>query len=255
MEVSEQSEKLTFNCPYENCDGSGLILNIELNTATMCKCYYDQIMDKKLQFANIPEEFKELTVNSFEIDCYSTDVNRSKAATAKKVAVNFIKNYNRFKDEGKGLYFYSEIKGSGKTRLMASIGNALIKTKRIGVKYITTIDLLNEIKKTFNKDSKITESDLINSIKEVEVLILDDVGVEDPSAWVKTTFYSILNGRMIGKKVTLFTSNSTIDELRHDDRIRNRIEKMAIPVHFPEESIRTKIAKSENEELQRLLLE
>lgn len=246
---------LTSSCPYGKCDGSGIILNAENNTATMCKCHYDQITNKKLQFANIPEEFIDLTVNSFEINVYSTEEYRAKAATAKKIAVNFIKNYERFKEEGKGLYFYSEIKGSGKTRLMASIGNALIKTKRIGVRYVTTIDLLNEIKRTFNKDSEMSESQLIDAIKEVEVLILDDVGVEDPSPWVKTTFYSILNGRMISKKVTLFTSNSTIGELRHDDRIRNRIEKMAIPVHFPEESIRSKLAKSENEELQRLLLE
>lgn len=255
MEVSNQLEKSISSCPYGKCDGSGIILDLEANTATMCKCYYDQIMNKKLEFANIPEEFRDLTVNSFDINVYSTEEFRVKSATAKKAAVNFIKNYEKFKEEGKGLYFYSEIKGSGKTRLMASIGNALIKTKRIGVKYVTTIDLLNEIKKTFNKDSNISESELLEAIKQVEVLILDDVGVEDPSAWVKTTFYSILNGRMISKKVTLFTSNSTIDELRHDDRIRNRIEKMAIPVHFPEESIRSKLAKSENEELQRLLLE
>lgn len=254
MEVSSQSEKLISNCPYGKCDGSGLIL-IDGDSGAICQCQYDRALENKLKFANIPEEFKELTVNSFDTVIYTKEDSIQKAIVAKKSAVNFIKNYDVFKSEGKGLYFYSEIKGSGKTRLMASIGNALLKTKRIGVKYITTIDLLGEIKKTYNKDSDLTESELLESIKQIEVLILDDVGVEDPSPWVKTTFYSILNGRMISKKVTLFTSNTTIDDLRHDDRIRNRIEKMAIPIHFPEESIRTKIAKSENEELQKLLLE
>ena len=254
MEQSKNQNKLISKCPYGKCDGSGLIL-IDGDTGAICQCQYDRALEHKLKFANIPEEFKELTVNSFDTGMYSKDDSIQKAIMAKKAAVNFIKNYEIFKKEGKGLYFYSEIKGSGKTRLAASIGNALVKTRKAGVKYITTIDLLDEIKKTWHKESDISSSELLEAIKEIEVLIMDDVGVEEPSPWVKTVFYSILNGRMISKKITIFTSNTTIDELKHDDRVRNRIEKMAIPIHFPEESVRTKIARSENEELQILLLE
>lgn len=255
MDQLKKSEKSTTKCPYNNCDGSGMILNSENNTATICKCYYDSIVDKKLEFANIPKEFEELTINSFRIDLYEKDESRQKAIVAKKMAANFIKNYETFQEEGKGLYLYSEVKGSGKTRMAASIGNALIKVKRVGVKYTTTLDLLSEIKKTFDKDSEVSESEIIESIKKVDVLILDDVGVENPTSWVKSIFYSILDGRMNNKKVTIFTSNLSMDQLQHDDRLKSRIEKMALPIEFPNESIRGKLAKSENEELQRLLLE
>lgn len=232
-----------------------MILNEKKNTAVLCRCYYDKIVDKKLEFANIPEEFEDLTINSFQIECYSTKEFRNRAAIAKKSAANLVKNYGTFKENGKGLYFYSYVKGSGKTRLAASLGNALMKVKRVGVKYTTTVDLLNEIKKTFHRDSEITESDLVDSIRKVDVLILDDVGVENPTPWVKTVFYSILDGRMDNHKVTIFTSNLAIDELNHDDRLRSRIEKMAIPIYLPDENIRSAIAKKENEELQKLLLE
>ena len=97
-----------------------------------------------------------------------------------------------------------------------SIGNALMKVKRKGVKYTTTIDLLDEIKKTFDKDSEVTESELIESIKKIDVLILDDVGVENPTPWVKTIFYSILDGRMDNNKITIFTSNMSMEELDHE---------------------------------------
>ena len=232
-----------------------MILNAETNTATMCKCYYDQIVNKKLEFANIPEVFKDLTINSFRTDLYERPESRQKAMVVKKMAANYVKNFETFQEEGKGLYLYSNIKGSGKTRMAISIGNALMKVKRVGVKYTTTLDLLDEIKKTFDKDSRVTESDLINSIRKIDVLILDDVGVENPTPWVKSIFYSILDGRMDNNKITIFTSNLSMDELQHDDRLKSRIEKMALPIEFPEESIREKIAKSENEELQRLLLE
>lgn len=232
-----------------------MILNAETNTATMCKCYYDQIVNKKLEFANIPEVFKDLTINSFRTDLYERPESRQKAMVVKKMAANYVKNFETFQEEGKGLYLYSNIKGSGKTRMAISIGNALMKVKRVGVKYTTTLDLLDEIKKTFDRDSEVTESELINSIKRIDVLILDDVGVENPTPWVKSIFYSILDGRMGNNKITIFTSNLSMDELQHDDRLKSRIEKMALPIEFPEESIRSKIAKSENEELQRLLLE
>jgi len=232
-----------------------MILDAETNTAILCKCYYDQIVDKKLAFANIPENFKDLTINSFRTDLYERPESRQKAMVVKKMAANYVKNFETFQGEGKGLYLYSNTKGSGKTRMAISIGNALIKVKRKGVKYITTIDLLDEIKKTFDKDSQLTESELIESIKKIDVLILDDVGVENPTPWVKTIFYSILDGRMDNNKITIFTSNLSVGELNHDDRLKSRIVKMAIPMEFPEEDIRSKIAKSENEELQRLLLE
>lgn len=253
MEQSKDREKSISNCPYGKCDGSGLIITNN-DWGGICQCQKDKAFNKKLAFANIPEEFRDLTINSFDTNLYSTQEFVNKATIAKKAAVNFIINFNDFKEQGKGLYFYNYIKGSGKTRLAASIGNALMKQYRADVRYTTTPDLIMEIKKTFHKDSDTTESDLIDSIRKVDVLILDDVGVEDPTPWVKTTFYSILNGRMISKKVTIFTSNSTIDDLKHDDRIRNRIERMAVPIEFPNESIRSKLAKEENEELQKLLL-
>lgn len=221
----------------------------------MCKCYYDAIVDKKLEFANIPEVFKDLTINSFRIDVYSKSESKSKAIVAKKMAANFIKNFETFQEEGKGLYLYGEVKGSGKTRMAISIGNAIMKVKRLGVKYTTTMDLLGEIKNTFNKDSRLTESELIDSIKKIDVLILDDIGVEDPTPWVKSIFYSILDGRMDNRKITIFTANLSMDELRHDGRLKSRIEKMALPIEFPAESIRSKMARTENEELQRLLLQ
>ena len=254
VQKNSKTLKSTSSCPYGNCDGSGMILNAETNTATMCKCYYDKIINKKLEFANIPEAFKDLTINSFSINIYSKDTSRQKAIIAKKMAANFVKNFETFQEKGKGLYLYSDTRGSGKTRMAISIGNALMKVKRVGVKYTTTLDLLGEIKKTFDKDSQVTESELINLIKKIDVLILDDVGVEKPTSWVKSIFYSILDARMDNKKLTIFTSNLSMDELQHDDRLKSRIEKMALPIEFPDESIRSKIAKSENEELQRLLL-
>lgn len=247
----------TSNCPYGECDGSGMSIVVNEETGESfgryCKCRDEMLMQKRLKFANIPEEFKGITVNSFRIDWYENEISQGRAARAKKAAVNFVKNFEEFQKLGKGLYLYSYVKGSGKTRLAISIGNALMTAKKAGVKFTTTLDLLGEIKKSYSKNSEYSQSDLIEAIRGVQCLILDDIGVEKESDWVNEIFYSILDYRMTRQKVTLFTSNGKIEELKHDDRIKSRITRMAFPIYLPDESIRGKISQKENEDLTNLL--
>lgn len=207
-----------------------------------------------LKFADIPKEFKDIKVNDFDNEIYSSIEALNLASAARRMAKNYILNFDVFRSEGKGLYFYSSTKGSGKTMLAIAIGNALINVHGVQVKFLTTPDLLSEIKRTYDAKSEYKESELLESLKQVEVLILDDIGVEKQSGWMNEILYKILNHRMTANLVTIFTSNVHISKLQHDERITSRIEKMALPVQMPEESIRRAIARKENEELVNLLL-
>lgn len=244
-------------CIYGECDGTGQILVYDLQKGKefvrFCRCREHLILETRLKFANIPEEFRKLTIASFRIDLYQPGAHRKEAAMAKRIAVNYVKNFPEMKEQGKGLYFYSFRKGSGKTRLAASLGNALLKMHKVSVKFITTIDLLNEIRQTFRQDGP-HQSDIVDAIKRVDVLILDDIGTERQNPWVNEVFFNILNGRMESKRVTIFTSNAKIEDLEHDEKIVNRIERMAFPVYLPDESVRSVLARKENEKLQALLL-
>jgi DNA replication protein DnaC len=218
-----------------------------------CSCGYLQRyrLNGRLKFATIPKEFEGQTVDNFQTDCYSTAANRELAAMAQTIAKRYVEKFDEIQETGKGLYFYSRVKGSGKTRLAVSIANDLIEKKSIQAKFATTIQILDQIKATWGGISKNEESEqkLIHDIVSVPVLVIDDIGVEAVKDWINERFYNILNGRMIEKRVTIFTSNCKIEELNFDDRITNRIVKMALPVQFPDESIRTAIARKENDDL------
>ena len=218
-----------------------------------CSCGYLQRyrLNGRLKFATIPKEFEGQTVDNFQTDCYSTAANRELAAMAQTIAKRYVEKFDEIQETGKGLYFYSRVKGSGKTRLAVSIANDLIEKKFIQAKFATTIQILDQIKATWGGISKNEESEqkLIRDIVSVPVLVIDDIGVEAVKDWINERFYNILNGRMIEKRVTIFTSNCKIEELNFDDRITNRIVKMALPVQFPDESIRTAIARKENDDL------
>ena len=218
-----------------------------------CSCGYLQRhrLNGRLKFATIPKEFEGQTVDNFQTDCYSTAANRELAAMAQTIAKRYVEKFDEIQETGKGLYFYSRVKGSGKTRLAVSIANDLIEKKFIQAKFATTIQILDQIKATWGGIRKNEESEqkLIHDIVSVPVLVIDDIGVEAVKDWINERFYNILNGRMIEKRVTIFTSNCKIEELNFDDRITNRIVKMALPVQFPDESIRTAIARKENDDL------
>ncbi|MEY8763401.1 MULTISPECIES: ATP-binding protein [Clostridium] len=248
----------TSDCPYHMCDGSGIIFMQNRETletkAKYCKCKEQLIYSQRLQFANIPSEFSSLTVNSFDTQIYKTQADRETAKTAKIMTANYIKSFEKFREKAKGLYYYSSTRGSGKTRLAVSLGNALLKVRHMQVKFITTLDLLKEIRNTYNKNTQYTESQLIESINSVQVLIVDDIGVEQPTNWVNEMLFSIFDTRMKYNKITIFTSNCSIENLQHDERLKSRIFKMAIPVKMPEEDVRKGQSKRDNEELQNILL-
>lgn len=225
-----------------------------------CECWHCQRerIKRTLEFAAIPKEFKNQSVDNFRTDCYSTPQGRELAEMAKTIAKRYVELFEEIRESNaKGLYFHSSVKGSGKTRLAVSIANDLISKKGIPAKFSTTVQILEQIKSTWGKRSQgraeveqiRTEEKLIRDIVSVPVLIVDDIGVEQSKDWINERFYNILNGRMIEKRITIFTSNYRIEELQLDDRIVSRIDKMALSIEFPSESVRAAISKKENNDL------
>lgn len=244
----------TGKCPFGLCDGSGIIWVPEQNGGYPCRCMELQNMEKKLSFAHIPKEFSHIRVNDFDIERYQEAESRQVAYTAKKVAIRYIEGFAEMERLGKGLYFYSRERGSGKTMLMAGIGNALTRVHGKRVRFATLIDLLEEIRRTFDASSGETYSEMLHEIREVDILLLDDIGAERPTEWAGEVFYNILNRRMAARKITFFTSNLKMEELPYHGRLLARIDKMAMPVKFPEESVRRQMSRQENEEMMKFLM-
>lgn len=189
-----------------------------------------------------PEYFSNRTLDRFVLNLYSFGPNRDKAQKALDVVTKYINSFALIVSRygGGGLYFYSKERGSGKTFLSTILGNELSKRGR-RVRWYSMINLLQEIKAGYDRDSSASSSEIINQCKNAEVLILDDIGVEKQSAWVNETMYSILDFRMTQCKPTIFTSNHRPHELSYDERIVDRISRMTELVELPEESIRRKL--------------
>jgi DNA replication protein DnaC len=202
-----------------------------------------------LHFASIPEAYKDVRLNDFSISVYKEEKSKQTIRNSCNAIKYWLDNLESMKDRGMGLYLFSEKKGSGKTRMAISIANELIHKHGIMVKFATSMQIINEIKSSWNKDSNVSESKLLDHLVTTEVLIIDDFGTERATDWIGEKFYSIVNGRYVDKKITIFTSNMSLDDLKYDERITNRIKERNYMIPFPEESIREHIADCNRMEL------
>ncbi|HET9217894.1 MAG TPA: ATP-binding protein [Terriglobia bacterium] len=97
--------------------------------------------------------------------------------------------------------------GVGKTHLAVGIIRKLIRDKSIPCLFRTFPDLLKEIQMSYSPVSMSSELSLLQPVLEAEVLLLDELGAQTPSAWVKETVAYILNYRYAENKVTILTTN------------------------------------------------
>lgn len=141
--------------------------------------------------------------------------------TAKKYAEGFSSATKN------GLFFYGRA-GAGKTHLVVSIARHIVQQKQIAVKFVRVIDLLLEIRQTYNTDEYYrteNELELLRKYSTVPLLILDDLGTEKATEWARQILYQIVDSRWIDDRPLIITSNLTLRELaeRFDDRISSRI--------------------------------
>ncbi|WP_096202725.1 primosomal protein DnaI [Bacillus sp. FJAT-45350] len=112
-------------------------------------------------------------------------------------------------EESRGLYLYGKF-GVGKTYIMGAVANEL-KDRNIETHLVYTPDFFREMKQGIS-DGSFHEK--LDRIKRAQVLILDDIGAENMSSWVRDEILGvILQYRMLEKLPTLFTSNYDQDEL------------------------------------------
>jgi DNA replication protein DnaC len=245
------------NCKY--CNDSGWVESRHDAEGLFYKeCPYCNLIDKlerksKLSFANVPHIYRNNRIEDFRTDVYSTKEQRTSAETVLNTVKYWFEDFEDQAKEGRGLYFSSYAKGSGKTFLMSAIANRLLDMGR-EVKFATSLEILNEIKKTWERknhpETTEREGDLLEQLANCEILIIDDFGTEQAKDWINDRFYSIINARYNNRKITCYTSNVPLCNLKYDERITSRIKGTCYAMNFPDEDVRTKIGREAHKELQ-----
>jgi len=133
--------------------------------------------------------------------------------TALKAAMDFAKKPN-------GWLVLTGDYGCGKTHLAAAIANT-VSDRGSQVYFIVVPDLLDHLRATFSPNSGASYDRRFEEIRTAPVLILDDLGTQSMTPWVREKLYQLFNYRYNRELPTVITSADTLDQM--DARIRSRM--------------------------------
>ena len=166
------------------------------------------IKNSKMSKRNLNYKFDNFEVNSNNKKVYQSLKNYSEKL------VNEV--------ERKGLILVGN-NGVGKTHLACSIANELIKNG-IPIIYGTLINLLAELKNTYDVYNNISEMKIIKLYEKVDLLIIDDLGKEKPSEWGLEKLFTIINSRYENNLPVIITTNYDQNSLINRLSINGEIE-------------------------------
>lgn len=119
--------------------------------------------------------------------------------------------------------------GTGKTHLAAAIANYRLAAGS-PVFFSIVPDLLDHLRATFAPSSEVPYDELFDKVREAEVLVLDDLGAENGTAWATEKLFQIINYRYNFRMPTVITTNNRL--LHHmDERIRSRLSDISLVRH------------------------
>ena len=194
------------SCPFDACDGSGFIVEEASNTASDCRCRASRIaMARTRSLAGrIPRRYQDVSFDRPPV----SDIARI-APEQIRVIRRYVQTIEANIDAGKGLWLVGDV-GTGKTTLAMLVSRAALQAGR-SVAIYSLPRLLNLIRETI--DSDVGKLDFLDRLAAVDLLHIDDLGVENKTDWVLEQLYSIVNARYEAQRAILATTNLTPEKL------------------------------------------
>lgn len=225
-----------------------------------CKCRREELAAKRLLEENKEKQIRlnsiiknSLMDNSFRTKTFESWDFTKGNEKMHKIGVKYSSNFKEMKEKSVGLLIYGE-PGNGKTFVSAAIANKLLDDM-VPVICVSINSLLSRIKETFNSWGKEAEENIIKSLSNADLLIIDDLGTEQATEWSKTKIYNIIDSRYRnGLPLIISTNVSLVDlENKYDKRTYDRLLEMCTPIKNDGPSIRRKKAVEKTEILKSIL--
>jgi len=189
---------MTAACPFEQCDGTGYVYDLETNTAYDCRCRPQRRAQRRAHSlsAVIPRRYRDVSFDRPPV------THIDPAATVAHVR-RYADTIDDQLDAGRGLWLMGE-PGTGKTTLAMLVSKAALEAGRSAAIY-SLPRLLNDIRRTFNGEGSHTQ--LLDRLAAVDLLHIDDVGAERTNDWVLEELYLIINARYEDQRSIVLTTN------------------------------------------------
>jgi DNA replication protein DnaC len=196
----------------------------------------ERIMNRVRKFKNISVVDKKFIESRFE----NADMSEKHMLLAKRYAEKFIEKNG----SDVGIILYGDV-GTGKTFSTACIANHLMGNGKT-VLALSLNGYLNKLRSEWAE----AERDVLDHVKNCDLLILDDFGSEKKTEWVIEKIFTLIDTRYRSGKPMIISTNLNFNNDRKlceitkyfsidgKDRIKDRIKEMCYPVLIEGESKR-----------------
>ena len=125
-----------------------------------------------------------------------------------------------FAERPLGWLVFTGFYGCGKTHLAAAIANYRADSGYPPL-FIVVPDLLDHLRATFTPGSTVSLDRRFEEVRTTPLLILDDLGTQSTTPWVREKLYQLFNYRYTAELPTVITTADPVDDI--DPRLRSRM--------------------------------
>ena len=215
MQEEAERERAERAAKCQHCGGDGYT---HPDDPRMCTCQYGPVWNRGMagtfgiDVDAIPARFADARLSQFN----ERIVEQCKAINLR---------------DGQGAMIHGTV-GTGKTHLAVALTwEALDYCQYDRILFLPVPELLHEIRRGFDKDTD-ADRGILKRAMDASLVVLDDVGAERVTDWVKETQYMLINHRYNHRLVTICTTNLAPSKLAAHigDRAASRLMEMCTVV-------------------------
>ncbi|HET9477389.1 MAG TPA: ATP-binding protein [Dehalococcoidia bacterium] len=155
-----------------------------------------------------------MTFKTFDVRLVANDSDELKQVqNAYRQAMNFAQ-------EPKDWLVIAGATGRGKTRLAAAIGN-FCREAGTQTMFVVVPDLLDSLRSSYDPGNPKAFDEMFEHVRNVPLLILDDLGSQSGTAWAEEKLFQLINHRYNACLPTVITTNLTIGAM--ESRLASRL--------------------------------
>ena len=217
-------------CP--ECGGAGFLIydlplgHPEYGKPVPCRCKMDERRTRRRRHFKDVHNLDALA--RFTFDTFNTNLSWLPAHKLQSLERAFSAAY-AFAMQPEGWLLFTGTYGCGKTHLAAAIANHRIESDQSAI-FVVVPDLLDHLRSTFGPSSEASYDDLFDEVRNTQLLLLDDLGVQGVTPWAQEKMFQILNHRYNRQLPTVLTTNQRLSDL--DQRLRSRLHDLNLVEHI-----------------------
>lgn len=155
------------------------------------------LIEARLRNAGVPTRFRDRTIEGFIAE--TPDQVR-----AKEIAAEFAANFKEHRKRGTSVVF-SGNPGTGKSHLAIAI---LVQVMKTGTgMYLNALDMVRMVRDTWRRDSARSENQVLDTLAGLDLLVIDEVGVQYGTDGEQVVLFDVLNRRYRDCMPTIMLTN------------------------------------------------